>query len=132
MPPYSIPQIQKQIVDEDIKDILEKDIIEPSNNPCSVPVSLVKKNDGSVRFCVDYLRLDVEMIPDRFPTLLIKDIVNSIGKAKYLTLDLLSGYWQMAVAESFKPLTVFSTHSGHYLIRYRLGHGTVCQPSSNS
>jgi len=65
VPPYRIPQSQKIVVDQHVQEMLEKDIIEPSNSPWSAPVLLVKKKDGSLRFCIDYRRLSAVTIPDR-------------------------------------------------------------------
>ena len=130
VPPYRIPQSQQKLVDEHVKDMLEKDVIEPSNSPWSAPVLLVKKKDGTLRFCVDYRRLNAVTIPDRFPIPLMQDIVNSLGKAKYFTsLDLLSGYWQMSVDENSKAMTAFSTHSGHYQFKrlpFGVRNGPAC------
>ena len=75
---------------QQVKEILQKDIIEPSNGIWSAPIPLVKKKDGSLRFCVDYRQLNSGTVPDRFPIHLIQDIVSSLGNAKYFSLlDLL-------------------------------------------
>jgi len=128
--PYRIPQSQKEIVEQHVQEMLEKDIIEPSNSPWSAPVLLVKKKDGSLRFCVDYRRLNAVTIPDRFPIPLMQDIVTSLGKAQYFSsLDLLSGYWQMTVAKDSRPMTAFSTHSGHYEFKrlpFGVRNGPAC------
>ena len=53
-----IPFHKPEIVREEIKDMIDSDVIEPSNSPWSAPaIVLVKKKDGTERFCVDYQKL---------------------------------------------------------------------------
>ena len=52
--PYRTPQIQREQIDKHIKDMLDQDIIQASTSPWASPIVLVKKKDGSTRFCVDY------------------------------------------------------------------------------
>lgn len=54
LPPYRISHAWKGAVKEEIDEMLEEGIIEPSNSDWSFPIVLVKKRDGSLRLCVDY------------------------------------------------------------------------------
>ena len=77
-----------------IADMLSKGIIEPSTSACSSPVVLVKKRDGSTRFCIDFRKVNAVTIKDARPLPRIDDTLDSLGDASYFsTLDLASGFW---------------------------------------
>ena len=60
---------------------------------------LVKKKNGSFRFCIDYRKLDEVTHKDAYPLPRIDDTINTLAGSQWFTLDLLSGYWQVEVAE---------------------------------
>ena len=66
-PPYRTNLETKQIVDEIIKKHLSNQFIEPSSSPWAAPVVLVSKKDGSLRFCIDYRRLNAIAKRDVYP-----------------------------------------------------------------
>ena len=62
-PPLSARQAEEDILNE----MLKTGVIEPSNSPWSSPVCMVRKKDGSYRYCVDYRRMNSVTINDAFP-----------------------------------------------------------------
>ena len=76
---------------------------------------LVPKKDGSLRFCVDFRRLNSVTRKDVYPLPRVDDILDTLGNARYFTtLDLASGYWQVPLDEDARPKTAFTTHQGLY------------------
>ena len=79
--------------------------------PWASPVVLVKKNDGSTQFCVDYRKLNSVTHKDTYPLPSIDDTLQSLSGSKWFsTIYLLSGYWQVGITESDKEKTAFITH----------------------
>ena len=90
-------------------------IVEPSDGPWSSPVVLAKKKDGSLRFCMDYRKVNAITRKDAYPLPRVDDTLDTLGGSKFFTtLDLTSGYWQVEVAAEDRPKTAFSTPEGLY------------------
>ncbi|KZS05476.1 Uncharacterized protein APZ42_031326 [Daphnia magna] len=87
----------------------------PSNSPCASPVVLVKKKDGSWRFCVDYRQLNAISVKDVYPLPRIEETLSRMENACiFSTIDLESGYWQVPLHEADKEKTEFVTPDGLY------------------
>ena len=113
--PYRVAPKERDIIEEQVEKMLEDNVIRPSSTPWASPVILVKKKDGSWRFCVDYRRLNKVTIKDVYPLPRIDDILDSLQGAKYFSaLDLKSGYWQIELEEKDKSKTAFVTPDGLY------------------
>ncbi len=90
-------------------------VISPSASPWASPVVLVRKKDGTLRFCIDYRELNSVTKTDTFPLPRNDDMLDQLNKAKFFsTLDLASGYWQVQVHPQSKEKTAFVTHRGLY------------------
>ncbi|KRX71463.1 Transposon Ty3-G Gag-Pol polyprotein [Trichinella sp. T6] len=118
LPPRRLPQAQREVVDHLIREMLHAGVIELPSGPWSSPVVLVRKKDRSPRFCVDYRRLNAVTRVNPQPMPRIDDTLTALAGAKWFsTLDLASGYWQVAVAGRDQEKTVFSTPLGLFQFR---------------
>jgi hypothetical protein len=96
-----------------LDDMKRKGVIEESEGTWSSPVVLVRKKNGDLRFCVDYRKLNDVTKKDCFPLPRINDTLDTLAGAKWFsTLDLKSGYWQVALHPDDKEKTAFSTGQG--------------------
>ncbi|GFX74653.1 hypothetical protein TNCV_3120851 [Trichonephila clavipes] len=95
--------------------MLDEGIVQPSESPWSSPVVLVRKKDGSWRFCVDYRKLNSVTKKDVYPLPRIDDTLDCLKGAKFFSsMDLRSGYWQIEIDEADREKTAFITPEGLY------------------
>ena len=112
--PYRrIPPSQYQEVKDHIQKLLDNSVIKESHSNYASPIVLVRKKNGSLRLCVDYRKLNSKTVRDCFPLPRICESLDSLNGAKWFTtLDLASGFNQVAVSEDDKHKTAFITPFG--------------------
>ncbi|UYV77041.1 K02A2.6-like [Cordylochernes scorpioides] len=113
--PYRVSLKERNIISDQINSMLKNGIISHSSSPWASPIILVKKKNGTFRFCVDYRNLNSVTVKDQYPLPRIDDCFDSLHGARYFTsLDLCSGYWQVEVEEQDREKTAFITPDGLY------------------
>ncbi|UYV61202.1 hypothetical protein LAZ67_1003805 [Cordylochernes scorpioides] len=113
--PYRVSQVERQTIQNEVDKMLKGGIVQLSESPWSSPVVLVKKKNGSWRFCVDYRHLNKITKKDVYPLPRIDDTLDCLrGASYYSSMDLRSGYWQIEVDEADREKTAFITPDGLY------------------
>ena len=88
--PRRVSPARRQEVRQLLNEMLKNDIIQPSNSPWSSPIILVRKRDGSTRFCVDYRKVNSVTRKDAYPLPRVDDILDTLGGSKWFSTYLRS------------------------------------------
>lgn len=111
--PYRVPTALLPEVERQINELLRKRIIKPIKSEWSAPLLLVKKPCGSYRLVVDYRGLNSVTVPDVQPLPLIDDLLTKLRDCTYYTkVDLLNGFYQLAVHPNSIKYTAVTSHMG--------------------
>ena len=103
-----IPPPQLDEVHAHLKMMLDAGVIRPSNSLWCNAVVLVRKKDGSLRFCIDFRKLNALTVKDSHPLPCICETLESLaGAGHYSTFDMNSGFWQVPMDEESKQYTAF-------------------------
>ena len=104
---------EKDEITSTVAKLLREGQIKPSKSPWGAPVVLVKKKDGTLRFCIDFRQLNDATKKDAYPLPKIEECLDCLGGNKFFhTLDLASGYWQVEMHPDDREKTAFSTPIG--------------------
>jgi dUTPase len=126
--PYRCGMKTREAVEAEIKRMSDLGVIEPATSEWAAPIVLIPKPDGSLRFCIDYRRLNALTVRDSYPLPRMDDCLDSLGAANiFSTLDANSGYWQLNVAEADRDKTSFTSHRGTFRFK-RMPFGLVNAP----
>lgn len=110
MAPPELAELRKQL-----DELLEAGFIRPPKAPFGAPVLFQKKDDGSLRLCIDYWALNKVTVKNKYPIPLIADLFDQLGSARYFSkLDLRSGYYQVRIAEGDEAKTTCVTRYGAF------------------
>lgn len=116
--PYRYSPLQKDEIERQVHDMLRSGVITHSMSPYAAPVLLVKKKDGSWRFCIDFRRLNLVTIKNKFPLPIVDELLDELAGAQLFSkLDLRAGYHQIRMRAEDEEKTAFKTHHGHFHFR---------------
>ena len=127
---YPLPHLQA--IKEQTELMLQQGIIEPAVSGWTSNVVLVRKKDGSLRFFIDYRRVNEGTQKDAYPLPRIDTCLNAMNGARWFsTFDLRSGYHQVLMDEESADKTTFITREGSFRFRVMAFGLTGRRPRSN-
>ena len=103
IPPQTYPEVRQHI-----QEMLEIGAIKHSCSPWASAVVLVRKKDGSLRFCIDLRKLNQRTVKDAYSIPRIEESLDCLSGAEWFTMvDLKWGYWQVEMDDDSKIYTAF-------------------------
>jgi hypothetical protein len=109
----AVPHSKRADFNKLLNELIHHKIIVESKSPYSSPPHVLLKPDGSIRFTIDYKRLNSLTIKDNYPLPVIDDLFKDmIGCTFYSKTDLESGYYQVELDEQSRKYTAFSCELG--------------------
>ena len=112
-----VPVALKPRLKAELRDLVEKNIIEPVSKPTSwvSALALVVKPNGKLRICIDPRPLNKALKREHFQMPVLDDVLPDLAEAKvFTTLDLRNGFWHLKLDEESSDLTTFVTPYGRY------------------
>ena len=128
--PYRYSPQKMDIIDEQVKQLLDVGVIEPSESAWRSPLVVVQKKDGKPRLCTDFRMLNMITRKDKFPIPTARSLFLYMAYKKptmWSALDLLSGYHQCSIEHYSRKYTAFETPMGVYQYR-RVPFGLIGAP----
>ena len=104
IPPHQFEEVRKHL-----QEMLDIGVISKSNSPWASIIILVRKKDGSLRFCIDLKKLNASTVKDSYILPRFDESLDCLnGVVLFTSLDLKSGYWQVEMNEESKQSTAFT------------------------
>lgn len=106
-------QPRRETMDAEVEDMLDNNLAVPSSSSWASPCLLVEMSDKSPRCCTDFWKVNAVTKPDSYPLPHVKDCINQIGSASYVSkFDLLKGSWQLLLTPRARAISASITPSG--------------------
>ena len=113
--PYRHSRFEEEFLRALVEELRQAGLIRPSSSPWISPVVLVKKKDGGLRMCIDFRRLNAATKRDPYQLPRIDDLIDRMqGCAYFSSIDVLSAFWNVPMAEEDIEKTGFTTAFGNF------------------
>jgi transposase InsO family protein len=113
--PYRLSQTEHQLVTQEGRKLLDQKLVRPSQSPWASPVVLIPKPDGTIRFCIDYRRINTlgKITATAFPMPRANDLLDTFHGAQFFTaVDITKSYYNVELDPASIPKSAFVTRDG--------------------
>ena len=111
--PYPVPISVRNTMTEEVRKMQRMGVIEDSSSDFCNPSLLVRKPDGSHRYCIDFRKVNSMTMFDSEPIPQQDQIIARLGQSKFFTkIDLSKGFWQIPIKKEDRHKTAFATEDG--------------------
>lgn len=111
--PYPVPLAMKEAMRQEVEKMQRMGVIEDSRSEFCNPSVMVRKSDGSHRYCIDFRKVNNVSVFDAEPIPRQDEILARLGRARYFSkIDLSKGFWQIPIAPEDRHKTAFATDLG--------------------
>ncbi|KAL1139302.1 hypothetical protein AAG570_006288 [Ranatra chinensis] len=116
---YPVSPVVERAMHAELDEMLQAGVVKPSKSAWSSPVVMIRKKDGSYRFCVDYCKVNAVTLRDAYPLPYVSHILDMLRNPWYLSsLDVKSAYWQVPLSEESKERKVLGPELGRHVFAY--------------
>ena len=113
--PRRMPPKWEMEVERQLDEMLTNGVCRPSHSPWAASVVLVEKKDGSLRFAIDYRKLNSVTKKDAYSLPNIQTILDKLRGSRYFSfIDIASAYWSVPLKKGDIEKTAFHTPRGQY------------------
>ena len=111
--------------------MLDGGAIQPSKSPWCNAIVLVRKKDGTLRFCINFRKLNARTKKDSYPFPRMQETMESMVGARFFSsMDLKSGFWQVRMSEKSRQYTAFTVGSLGVYKFLRMPYGLCNAPAT--
>jgi len=124
-PPHRLALNEAEFAKAEVRRLKELGIVVPVRSPYAAPVVVVKKRDGGMRLCVDYRKLNMKIIKDKYPLPRVDDLLRLAAQAKVFSrIDLRMGFHQVPLRNKDQRLLAFTViRAAHiHFVTLWIGH----------
>ena len=126
-----IPPQQFEEVRKHLEEMVNIGAIRKSQSPWASAIVLVRKKDGSLRFCIDLRKLNERTVKDAYSLPRIEESLDCLNGAQiFSSVDLKSGYWQVELTEESKAKTAFTVGPLGFYECIRMPFGLTNAPAT--
>lgn len=113
--PRRLSPVEREATQELIREYIEQGIVRPSRSPYASPILLRKKKNGRYTLCVDYRKINLKIVKDRYPLPLMESVLDGLhGQNIFSSIDLKNGFFHVDMAPASVKYTSFVTPDGQY------------------